>query len=346
MSIYEFDIDSAQLVELAAKLPEGGLGSIARVQAGLAMLVALESINMRQNDDPVPVLRKAISDAKGVLSATFSIAPELDRKCLNLSQVEIGVGHTINLFENAWTNYTPETYEHSLKLVKERLKASGFDEQYFAGKNCFDGGCGTGRLAIAMAQMGAKNVTAIDLGAECLDYFRTIVERYGLKNIEIIEHDVTELPAWQDGAYDFVASNGVLHHTENCERGIREHFRITKPGGVFWVYLYGAGGMYWHLYDLLKPIVLKIPPADIRRILGAFGLREGLIYTYLDNFLAPRMYYGRDEFLKLLKQEGEFSWQHAKGMSEIDDTEKLLNTAYGAQIYGPQGEVRLVMSKA
>ena len=104
--------------------------------------------------------------------------------------------------------------------------------------------------------------------------------------------------------------------------------------------------MYWHLYDLLKPIVLSIPPADIRRILGAFGLREGLIYTYLDNFLAPRMYYDRDEFLKLLKQEGEFTWQHAKGMSEIDDTEKLLNTAYGAQIYGSKGEVRLVVSKA
>lgn len=346
MSIHEFDAAAAELVELAAKLPEGGLGSVTRVQAGLAMLVALETINARQNDDPSPVLRKAMNDAKGILSAALSIAPELDPKRLNVGSIEIGVGHTINLFENAWTSYTPETYEHSLTLVKERLKRSGFDEQYFVGKTCFDGGCGTGRLSIAMAQMGAKKVTAIDLGRESLDYFRKVVERCGLKNIEIIEHDVTELAAWQDGAYDFVASNGVLHHTENCEGGIREHFRITKPGGVFWVYLYGAGGMYWHLYDLLKPMVLNISPADIRRILGAFGLREGLIYTYLDNFLAPRIYYTRDEFLKLLKEEGEFTWRHAKGKSEIDDTEILLSTAYGAQIYGSQGEVRLVVMKS
>ena len=74
MSINEFDISTLELVELGAKLPEGGLGNIARVQSCLAMLVALETINMRQNEDPVPILRKALSDAKGVLSATFSIA--------------------------------------------------------------------------------------------------------------------------------------------------------------------------------------------------------------------------------------------------------------------------------
>lgn len=346
MSIHEFDAAAAELIELAAKLPEGGLGSVARVQAGLVMLIALENTNTRQNDDPAPILQKAMNDAKGILSASLFIAPELDQKRLEAGSVEIGVGHTIDLFENAWTSYTPETYEHSLMLVKERLRQSGFDEQYFSGKTCFDGGCGTGRLAIAMAQMGAKKVTAIDLGRESLNYFRKVVERYGLTNIEVIEHDVTDLTPWEDGSYDFVASNGVLHHTENCDKGLREHFRITKPGGVFWVYLYGAGGMYWHLYDLLKPMVLNIPPADIRRILGAFGLREGLIYTYLDNFLAPRIYYSRDEFLDMLKEEGDFTWRHAKGKSEIDDTEILLNTAFGAKIYGPQGEVRLVVMKS
>ena len=34
MSVNEFDGDLAELAELAAKLPEGGLGRIARDQAG------------------------------------------------------------------------------------------------------------------------------------------------------------------------------------------------------------------------------------------------------------------------------------------------------------------------
>jgi len=346
MNIQELEAATKELVELATGLPGGGLGSISRVQAGLTMLVALETINMQQNSDPEPLLRKAMSDAKGILSAANAVAAELDPSRLATGSVQIGVGHTIDLFENAWTTYTPETFDHSVGLVKQRLINSGFDEQWFSGKVCFDGGCGTGRLAIAMAQMGAKKVTAIDLGRESLEYFSRAAERYGLKNIEIIQHDVTDLSPWDSASYDFVASNGVLHHTENCDRGIQEHFRITNPGGIFWVYLYGAGGVYWDIYDRLKPMVVNIPPADIRNILSAFGLRDGLIYTYLDNFLAPRVYYSQDQFLRLLREEGEFTWRHAKGMSEVDDTEILMNTAFGAQIYGPEGEVRLVVTKA
>lgn len=341
----ELEAARRELVELAEGL-SGGLGSVSRIQAGLRILVALETINTQQDTDPRPLLHKAFVDATGILSTAHAIAPELDLNSLAGGSVEIGVDHTINLFENAWTTYAAETYDHSVELVKQRLINSGFDEPWFAGKSCFDGGCGTGRLAIAMAQMGAKKVTAIDLGGESLNYFRQVVDRYGLKNVEIIQHDVTDLSPWESDSYDFVASNGVLHHTENCDGGIREHFRITKSGGIFWVYLYGAGGVYWDLYDGLKPMVMSISPAEIRNILAAFGLREGLIYTFLDNFLAPRVYYSRDQFLSLLQEEGEFTWRHAKGMSEIDDTEILLSTAWGAQIYGPQGEVRLVVTKA
>lgn len=336
---------AAELVDMAAGLPKGGLGTYARVEAGLVMLVALETVNMHQNEDPLPHLTEALDRASGVVSSGLAVAPELDSSRLYADKVEIGVGHTVDLFENAWTTYTPETYDHSVRLVEERLTRSGFDSSYFKGKTCFDGGCGTGRLSLAMAKMGASKVTAVDLGGGSLDYFREVVKRHGLSNTEIVEQDVTDLSGWQDGAYDFVASNGVLHHTENCERGILEHFRITKPGGVFWVYLYGADGAYWDLYDTLRPLVLEIPPATIRSILGAYGLREGLIYTYLDNLLAPRVYYLQSEFLALLKKHGDFTWRYAKGRSEIDDTEILLKTAYGPMIYGPEGEVRVIIEK-
>lgn len=336
---------SAELVALAERLPKGGLGTYARVQAALVMLVALETVNTRQNEDPLPLLNKALGEAKGVLSSALSVAAELDASRLSADKVEVGVGHTIDLFENAWTTYSAETYDHSVGLVEKRLRQSGFDESYFEGKTCFDGGCGTGRLSVAMTKMGAAKVTAVDLGSDSLEYMRQVVKRYDLPNIEIVEHDVTDLSPWAEGTYDFVASNGVLHHTEKCERGVLEHFRITKPGGVFWVYLYGAHGLYWRLYDVFRPMVLNIRPVDIRRILGAYGVREGLIYTFLDNFLAPRVYYLLTDFLQLLKKRGRISWRHARGRSEIDDTELLLKTVYGPIIYGPQGEIRVVIEK-
>lgn len=193
--------------------------------------------------------------------------------------------------------------------------------------------------------MGAKKVVSADLGGTSLDYFRKVITRYGLDNIDVVEQDVTDLSSWNDGSFDFVASNGVLHHTKNCNKGLKEHFRITKKGGIFWVYLYGAGGIYWDIFDKLRPLLTDIPSSLVRAVLKKLDVREGLIYTYLDNLTAPRVYFYRDDFLRLMEEVSPFEWRHARGSSEIDDTEILLSTAYGAQIYGPTGEVRLVLNK-
>src|SRR6185437_15838749 len=63
--------------------------------------------------------------------------------------------HTAELFQTAWTTYDDATYDHSVALMEDRLRRSGFDGRFFRGKSCFDGGCGTGRFAIAMAKAGA-----------------------------------------------------------------------------------------------------------------------------------------------------------------------------------------------
>ncbi len=342
----ELDERLDRLAARADGLPMAGLGKLARVQAALVMLAALERICANQDEDPGPALETALAAAVGTIEGALAVAPELDLARFEDGVAGTGVEHTIELFQQAWTSYSDETYDHSVTLVRKRLANSGFDEAFFAGKTCFDGGCGTGRLSLAMAQLGAKQVVAADLGQESLDYFRTVVARHGTSNIEIVEQDVTDLSPWRDGGFDFVASNGVLHHTEHPDRGIREHFRITRPGGIFWVYLYGADGLYWHVYDKLRPLVAAVPPAEIRGALHALGVREGLIYTFLDNFLAPRVYYALDDVLDLLGGDGAFAWKHAKGMSEIDDTQILLSKKFGSQIYGPQGEVRIAVTKA
>lgn len=253
--------------------------------------------------------------------------------------------YTKELFENAWTLYSDETYDHSVELVEKRLKLSGFDESYFKGKRCFDGGCGTGRLSLAMAKMGAEEVVAVDIGGESLNYFKKVVERYGLKNISFVEHDVTDLSHWKDRIFDFVASYGVLHHTPNPIKGIEEHMRITKIGGDFWLYLYGDGGFYWPIYDALRDVFKKIGALKIKEILIDLNVREGFIYTFLDNVLAPRTYHYSTDVINLLKKKYKISYNNAKGSSPIDDTEKCLTSKYGADIYGPEGEVRLIIQK-
>lgn len=340
----KLDTLAGDIAAISARLPESGIGMFVRIHAAMIVLTALETINTNQNEDPFPKLFSALSSAKEVANSINDIVLEMISSSNETYSFLNGKTHTIDIFENAWTTYSHETYEHSVDLVTKRLLVNGFDSNFFKGKTCFDGGCGTGRLSIAMARMGAK-VTAVDLGTDSLAYFKDIVSTEQIKNIEIVKHDVTDLSSWNDETYDFVASNGVLHHTDNPLKGLDEHYRVTKKGGVFWLYLYGAGGIYWHLYDALRPVVNTIKPKIIRTILQNYGIRQGLIYTFLDNFLAPRTYFYLQDVLNHFGNIGRFTWKHAKGMSEIDDTETLLQTKYGPKIYGPDGEVRIIITK-
>jgi SAM-dependent methyltransferase len=322
-----------------------GLGAVIRVQAGLIALVALEDVCSHLSDDPYPRLLGACADIARLPAIFANALPHMRAESREQDILPDGMAQTSDLFEAAWTQYDDETYDHSLSLVEQRLRNSGYDKTFFKGKTCFDGGCGTGRLSIAMARAGAKEVIAADIGGESLEYLKHVCRRYGLGNVRIVEQDVTRLDDFETDRFDFVASNGVLHHTEAPDRGIIEHFRITRPGGIFWIYLYGVGGIYWDTYDRLRPLTRELEPRRIREVLASFKIRQGLVYTYLDNLLAPRVYYSLGQVLKLLQPHASFEYVHAKGLSPVDDTEQLLATPWGAEIFGPDGEVRIAVTK-
>jgi ubiquinone/menaquinone biosynthesis C-methylase UbiE len=330
-------------VPALAALPVVGIGAYARVEAALDVLIALDRIYRNPNDEPYTPLTAALQRIKATAESATALAAHLTP----FDAEDSGADHepVAQLFAKAWTTYSDSTYDHSVGLVVERLKRSGFDDAYFQGKTCFDGGCGTGRLSIAMAKAGARRVVAVDVSEQSLEYLRRTMARYRLSNIEIVRQDVTDLSRFDTASFDFVASNGVLHHTPAPERGIVEHFRVTKPGGTFWLYLYGAGGIYWHVYDQFRPIVTALSLEENHRILRELRMREGLIYTFLDNLRAPRVYFLLDEVLAMLRPHGDFGHRHARGMSVIDDTEMLLATKWGPTILGPQGEIRIVVSK-
>jgi ubiquinone/menaquinone biosynthesis C-methylase UbiE len=335
------------LAQEAEKVPLHGYGVQARIQATLMVSHTLETIVRNMDNDPLPPLEKALDHARATIRASENILPELD-DTISSSQLhkENNVeDKMVSVFENAWTSFSKGTYEHSVSLVTQRLKNSGYDETFFSGKVCFDGGCGSGRLSVALARMGAKEVVAVDLGKESIEYFRHILKELGISSVTLVEQDITNLSRWEDQSFDFVASNGVLHHTTNTLDGIREHFRITKPGGTFWLYLYGKGGIYWEVYDIMKRIVHLLSPEEIKGTLKNWNVREGMIYTYLDNLLAPRTYYHKEDIFEVLEPLGTFEWKHAKGMSEIDDTEILLSKKHACLIYGDQGETRIAIKK-
>jgi ArsR family transcriptional regulator len=92
-----------------------------------------------------------------------------------------------------------------------------------------DLGIGDGLLTLLIAE-NARNVTAVDLSAEMLQQLETRAKARGLKNIEIVEADVQDLPL-SDASHDVAVLSQALHDVEEPARALAEAQRILVPGG-------------------------------------------------------------------------------------------------------------------
>jgi SAM-dependent methyltransferase len=101
-----------------------------------------------------------------------------------------------------------------------------------AGERVLEIGCGTGADLLQFAKHGAIAV-GIDVTAKHVEMAR---ERVGVL-AEVHQGDMRQLP-FQDESFDYVYSHGVLHHSDEPQRVIRELFRILRPGGRFNVHVY------------------------------------------------------------------------------------------------------------
>ena len=99
-------------------------------------------------------------------------------------------------------------------------------------------GCGTGQDAIEMAaKYPSAQITAIDLSLSSLSYAVKKAEEFGIENITFGHGDILNLESL-DKQFDFIISNGVLHHMEEPEKGLAVLNNMLKPGGTMRLALY------------------------------------------------------------------------------------------------------------
>jgi SAM-dependent methyltransferase len=117
----------------------------------------------------------------------------------------------------------------------------GFDS--FAGARLLEIGCGMGTDLLQFARGGAR-CTGVDLTPRSIQITR---HRFALYNLpgDFMIADGEHLP-FADASFDVVYSNGVLHHTPDTERAVREAHRVLRAGGIAKVMLYHRHSLnYW-----------------------------------------------------------------------------------------------------
>jgi ubiquinone/menaquinone biosynthesis C-methylase UbiE len=103
------------------------------------------------------------------------------------------------------------------------------------GKDVLEVGVGLGTDFVRFARAGARAV-GVDLTEASVQAVRSRLELEGL-DAEVRVADAEELP-FEDAAFDLVYSYGVLHHTPDTRRAVKEVRRVLRRGGEARIMLY------------------------------------------------------------------------------------------------------------
>jgi 2-polyprenyl-3-methyl-5-hydroxy-6-metoxy-1,4-benzoquinol methylase len=111
--------------------------------------------------------------------------------------------------------------------------------QQLEGQAVLEIGCGMGLHTELMTRAGAA-VTAIDISDTSVDATRRRLDLKGLP-ANVLQMDACKL-SFPDDSFDFVWSWGVIHHSAQTGRIIREIHRVLTPGGETRVMVYNLEG--------------------------------------------------------------------------------------------------------
>jgi demethylmenaquinone methyltransferase/2-methoxy-6-polyprenyl-1,4-benzoquinol methylase len=138
------------------------------------------------------------------------------------------------------------------KLLFERLE----------GNRILEVGIGTGKN---IQYYGGGNFIGIDISLKMLEKAKEKVEKLR-KNVELIQCDAEALP-FKNDVFDAAVSTYVFCSVENPIRGLRELYRVLKPGGrvYFLEHMRCENEIGGVILDVLNPIARVFGPEINRR---------------------------------------------------------------------------------
>jgi SAM-dependent methyltransferase len=142
--------------------------------------------------------------------------------------------------DTPFPNYDGFDSRESLATKARRsVFAALLDEQLPDRALVFEAGCGTGQLSNFLGMSWKRKVIAGDICLNSLRLAKGFADRYSIRNVAFVQMNLFR-PPFRDGTFDVVISNGVLHHTGDCEHGLRSILAKLKPGGLILIGLYNS----------------------------------------------------------------------------------------------------------
>lgn len=251
---------------------------------------------------------------------------------------------TGTVYYNLWKNFSKREYYGQAKdLLQERLEKNGISDLNFC--KALDAGCGGGRYSMALKELGCEHVTGLDVSHKSVSFARSM-SPFSEDEVCFQQGSVLSLP-FEDCSFDFVFSNGVLHHTTNPGKGLSEIYRVLKPGGHAWLYLYGGkGSFFWNVVDVCRRVLKGIPQAYTQDVMRVLSYSPGRIFHRCDFWYVPiQERYLVADVESMLRKTGFSRWQRLMRGCANDWDEIIYNNPHiDNYIYG-EGEARFWLKK-
>ena len=137
-------------------------------------------------------------------------------------------------------------------------------------KDVLEVGCGTGQLSIYFAIGNNNRVYALDPTLASIKLGKDFSEKNKIENVKFVNADIFD-DIFHDESFDFIWTNGVLHHTKNPKLAFHIISKYLKKHGYILVGLYNKYGrartlFRRFLYKLFgKSVVMFLDPT-LRKI--------------------------------------------------------------------------------
>lgn len=147
-------------------------------------------------------------------------------------------------FGQNWAEYAGKITEAEIAEAEKGLRRLLGED--LNGVRFLDIGCGSGLHALAAMRMGAGEVVALDVDRDAVMTTRTLLERHVSQcDWRVEEKSVFDLTSESFGRFDVVYSWGVLHHTGDMERALRQATALVANDGRLALALYRRIWMDW-----------------------------------------------------------------------------------------------------
>lgn len=147
-----------------------------------------------------------------------------DSEPLNWSTTSVVADYTAFSREFFWNSYN---WQAAIGLYHSGIIKTG--------GNILDIGCGPGWITFLLKERcPVATCSGVDLSAEMIERARDLAQERGYEDIHFAVSDVQHLP-FKNNAFDLVMSSSSFRLWGNIEAGLREAYRVLRPGGLLFI---------------------------------------------------------------------------------------------------------------